>query len=539
MRALPIPEVIRDLYRDPRDFRTLMIAALSLAAAGLDPHIYNPSLPSIQAAVRARPELEDILLIAAVVGAVLLLVGGVLGDTDGRRRIQLTALAALIGASASGLVITDGPLFLAGRLVGLAAASVILPIAIAVVAVTYTGIARATAIGIVYAAYGGALAAGPVLVTLLGPTGPRWPAFLVSLAVAILAFEAARRGWPSLPSPSRSHRRRVIATAVWAAGIIVTCIGLVGFGSGAMDALRITFLGGGVAILIGAGFVERGVSAADAVQVERRPVGLALFVGFVIAFAQAAPMLQLPLYFQLINGYGPLGAVVATVPFMAALVLTGPIVGILLGRIGPRPLIVVGVAAVGVGNLLLAVLLAPLAGYAGFILPLVLIGAGFVIATTVRTAIIFASVPRGMPATAAALNEASVALGARTGLVVATLSIATIAAERYGASLAGQDSAAIDAAVGSFREVLVGIGTPGFGSLVEGIDRATLVTYAAAYTDAVRAVLAATGIGTLIAAVITWVLVGRRDPLTTVWEHRDERDPVRRPGGQGASRTGR
>ena len=54
----------------------------------------------------------------------------------------------------------------------------------------------------------------------------------------------------------------------------------------------------------------------------------------------------------------------------------------------------------------------PGTGYVLFVLPLVLIGAGFVVATTVRTAIIFASVPRGLPATAAALNEASLA-GAR------------------------------------------------------------------------------------------------------------------------------
>ena len=154
------------------------------------------------------------------------------------------------------------------------------------------------------------------------------------------------------------------------------------------------------------------------------------------------------------------------------------------------------------------------------------IGAGFVIATTVRTAIIFASVPRGLPATAAALNEASVALGTRTGLVVATLAITTISLDRYGASLAGQDAVTADAALSGFREVLVAIGTPGFASLVEGMDRANLVTYAAAYTDAVRIVLALTGVVTLIAAAVTWFLVGRRDPLTTVWEHRDEREPA-------------
>jgi MFS family permease len=533
----PIPAVIRDLYRDPRDARTLLIAALCLAAAGLDPRVYNPGLASVQAAVRTRPELEQALMIAAAIGALLLLVGGVLGDTDGRRRIQLTALATLTVTSASGLVITEGPLFLVSRLIGLGAASIILPVTLAGVAVTYQGIPRATAIGFAYAAYGGATAAGPVLLTLLGPTGPRWPAFLVSMIVAGAAFVVARRGWPDLPNPSRRQRRRVMATALWAAGIIATCIGLVGFGSGIIDPFRIAFVVGGLVVLGVAGVIERGVTDDDAVRVERRPVAMALFVGFVIAFAQAAPMLQLPLFFQLINGYGPIAAVVATAPFIVALIVTGPIVGLLLRRVGPRPLITVGVAGVGLGNILLALALAPSAPYLPFVLPLVLIGAGFVIATTVRTAIIFASVPRGLPATAAALNEASVALGTRAGLVTATLLIATISVDTYRASLTGQDVGTIDTAVAGFREVLIAIGTPGYGALVEGIERANLVAYAAAYTDAVRVTFGVTGVVTLVAAVVTWVLVGRRDPLETVWEHRDEREQaaatVVEPAGRG------
>ena len=58
---------------------------LSLAAAGLDPRVLNPGLASVQEAVRARPDVEQLLLIVAVLSAIVLLVGGVLGDTDGRR----------------------------------------------------------------------------------------------------------------------------------------------------------------------------------------------------------------------------------------------------------------------------------------------------------------------------------------------------------------------------------------------------------------------------------------------------------------------
>jgi MFS family permease len=522
---LTVPEVLRDLYRDPRDARMLLAAALALFAAGLDPRIYSPGLASVQNAVRARPELEQLLLLAALTSAILLLVGGVLGDTDGRRRLMTGALATLTVTGAVGLLVPTGPLFTLDRLVGAAAASLVLPVALAGVAVTYQGIPRATAIGLAYAAYGGATAVSPVLLTLFGPTGPRWPAFLAALIAAALALMVARTSWRDLPSPSRRQRRRVIATAVWAAGVIVTCIGALGFGNGAIDPARIVALAVGIGILAAAAVVERGVRDDDSVRVERRAVAMALFVGFVIAFAQAAPMLQLPLFFQLISGYGPVAAVVATLPFMLALVVTGPIVGFLLARMSPRPLLTFGVVAVGLGNLAMALTLSVDAAYLGFVVPLILIGTGFVIATTVRTAIIFASVPHGLPATAAALNEASVALGTRSGLVSSTLFVSTLALAFYSGT-PGLDQEAIDAGRPAFVAALTAIGTPGFGTLVEGIAREDLLRYATAYTDAVRVTLAVTGLITLVAAVIAWFLIGRRDPLTTVWEHRDERAPA-------------
>ena len=523
MQAPPVPEVIRDLYREPGQARVLVVAAVSLVAAGLEPRVYSPGLASVQAAVRESPGAEQLLLIAAVVTALALLVGGFLGDTDGRRQIHIAALATLVATGVIGLVITDGPIFLGSRIVGAFVGSIILPFALAAVAVTYRGIARATAIGLAYAAYGGAMALSPVLLTLFGPAGPRWPAFVAATIAAVIAVVVARRDWPDLPTPSRRQRRRVVATVVWAAGIIVTCVALVGFGRGEFPALRLAFFGGGLAIIALAAIQERGVAHDDAVHVERRPVAMALLVGFVIAFAQSATLLQLPLFFQLINGYGPVGAIVATVPFIIALIVTGPIVGILLGRISPRPLITIGVLAVGIGNLLLAAALAPRSSYLFFILPLVAIGAGFVIATTVRTAIIFASVPRGLPATAAALNEASVAMGTRAGLVVGTLVIATLSVSNLITAMAGQPAATIDSAVAVLRELLVAIGSPAYGGLVDGVAQPERVEFAAAYTDAVREFLAATGIVTVVAAGVTWILVGRRDPLTTVWEHKDER----------------
>ena len=288
---------------------------------------------------------EQLLLLAAVVGALVLLVGGVLGDTDGRRRIHDRRLGVLVITGLSGLFFTDGPLFLAGRLVG-AICGVDHP-------AVRPGRRRASPTrasrgrprsGLAYAAYGagdGRRAGPPDAVrtdrtALAGLRGR-------DRRGALIAFVDGRRHWPDLPTPSRRQRRRVVATAVWAAGIIVTCIGLVGFGHGVIDALRIGLFVGGLAVIARlAAALERGVTHDDDVHVERRPVAMALFVGFVIAFAQSATLLQVPLFFQLISGYGPLVAVVATLPFIIALIVTGPVVGVLLGRVGPRPLITSG-----------------------------------------------------------------------------------------------------------------------------------------------------------------------------------------------------
>ena len=132
--------------------------------------------------------------------------------------------------------------------------------------------------------------------------------------------------------------------------------------------------------------------------------------------------------------------------------------------------------------------------------------------------------PRGMPATAAALNEASVALGSRAALVIVTALVTTLALDGYAASLAGQAPAAVETAVASFRTVLAAINMPTFGVLIDGIGSDDAAAYGVAYTEAVRTVMVSTGILTLLAAPIAWVAIGARDPLETVWQNQDERE---------------
>jgi MFS family permease len=523
---LPIPTFLRNLGEEPGALRILVVAAASLGAAGLNPPVTSPARPDVQSIIRAHPEVYALILAVTLLAAGVLFVGGILGDADGRRGILLAALGVLCATSVLGLLVTSGPLFIASRLAGGAAAYAIPPFSLALVAMAYRGLVRATAIGIIYAVYGGASAASPALLTLLGPTGPTWPAFLVAALAAAFALWFAWSRTPNLSASARNDRTYVVATAVWAFAIVIICSAAVGLSDRQFDSIRIALLVIGLAMI--GGYVvwdrrSRVRSQFRSHRVERRPVTVAVAVGVIIAFAREAPVFELSLFFNLILRYGALGTTLATAPLFVATVAAGPVAGAMLKRFGPRTLVAGGVAAIGLGNVAAAAVLDQRVPYLALVLPLVLIGAGFVVTTTVRTAIIFASVSRGLPATAAALNEASVLVGSRIGLAALTVLITQRALDIYAASLSGMDPGQGAAAVAAFRDILDAIHTPGLGQLVASLTPADVVAYVSAFVEAYRQSLFGTGVLALVAAPIAWIALGARDPLTTVWDHLDER----------------
>ncbi len=534
MKRPPLPSVIADLVADRRAANTLLAGAAALVASGLDPKVWGPASSSVQAAIRARPDLEGFVLLTAVASAILLLVGGAIGDLTRARPVVLIGLAVSLVAGVVCLLFPEGGLFQLGRIVGTAAAAFVFPVALASVATAYAGVARATAIGVAYAVYGLAGAASPSLLVLIPDN--RWPAFV---AVIVACAVALRIGWnrvPDLDRPGRAERPYVLGTALWASGVVLLSTGIMWLGGGLDNPLRLGLIGAGLA-LVAVFFAwewRRRASHPASLQVDRRPVTVALFVGLVIAIAQTVAMVQMPLYFSLVLKFGPLFGIVAVAPLFIALIAAGPIAGFMLARFSPRHLVAGGVLAVGIGNVAVAAVIGVHTSYLAFIIPLVLIGGGFVIATTVRTAIIFASVPRGLPATAAALNEASIAVGSRVGIVLVTVIVAQTAISALDPLLVGQSAASAAAARSTFQDLLTAVGTPSFASMAHAVAPAALGEYAEAYVAGIRFAMFLGGIAAILGSVVAWFALGRGDPLVArgtdpmagVYEHRDERAPA-------------
>jgi hypothetical protein len=340
--------------------------------------------------------------------------------------------------------------------------------------------------------------------------------------MAVVALVVVRGALPDLPGATLRERPWQAVIGLWAFGVTALIAGLLSIGR--IDLIRVgVVVGGGVVVAIAVGLSRRLLRAGSAAPVDIRAVGVVLAVGVVVGFAQVPPTLQLPMFFQFVEDFPPLLATAAIAPFVLALLLAGPVSGILLARFQPRLLISAGLIAMGLADVGVSLVIAQGASYLAFVAPFALIGAGFVIATTVRTAVIFASVPRGLPATAAALNEASVGVGGRVGITVVTLIATSVALETYRGSLVGLDPDAVERMLASFQDVIALIGLPGFVQTVQGIDAAVRPEYNGAVVEGIRMSHLIPGLVAIAAGVVAYLALGRRDPVRSVFDYADER----------------
>ncbi|HYI23670.1 MAG TPA: MFS transporter, partial [Candidatus Limnocylindrales bacterium] len=512
---------------DDRPVRPILAAAcFALVAAGLDPPILDPSMPSIQAAIRSEPQIQSLLLVTALWKAAVLLAGGVIADIFRSNRMLTLGLIGLVVASALAIIVPDGPAFLASRLMATLSVGIVIPFVVGAVGSSYSGIKRATAIGIAYAALAAGSALAAPLALLNGVNGPFTAAFVVCGVTAAIAALGTWRLLPPMPHAPLSQRPLILATALWAFGVTAIVAALINF---RIDALDVLVAAVGLAAIVIATLSLRRRGFTGISRIELRPVAIVLAVGIVLGFAQIVPLIKLPQYFVVVQGLPPIVATAAIAPFVVALLIAGPVSGWLLQRVGPRLLIGGGVAAVGAADLLLAAILWPDTNYVLFIVPFVLIGAGFVIATVVRTSLIFASVPKQLPGTAAALNEASLGLGSRLGVVFSTAIVTQVALRTYADALVGQPAEEIARRLEPLREILFALGLPEFPELLELIESQARADYVDAALAGARVAFIVPGVLAIITGVVAFVALGRRGPMRTVWEHMDERVAIPDP----------
>lgn len=182
-------------------FTVLLGAALPL----IDFFIVNVALPTIDHDLAAGPAMLELVVAGyGVAYAVLLVLGGRLGDMAGRRRLFLIGMAAFgVTSLACGLAPTAWTL-VGARVAQGAASALMLPQVLATIQATTAGPRRAKAMGLYGATAGLSMVAGQIIGGVLvaaDVAGTGWRSiFLVNVPVAILGLVLAVRSVPDTRS---------------------------------------------------------------------------------------------------------------------------------------------------------------------------------------------------------------------------------------------------------------------------------------------------------------------------------------------------
>lgn len=360
----------------PDRWRTLIVVAISQLMVVLDSSIVNIAIPSAKLDLGITDANQQWVITAYTLAfGSLLLLGGRIGDFMGRKKIFLVGLIGFAGASALGGIASTQALLFASRALQGVFAALLAPAALAIISVTFTVPAeRAKAFGVMGAISGGGAAIGLIVGgTLTEFFSWRW-CLGVNVPIAVVAFILATR----FVHESKAEGNRTYDVP----GVITATAGLFsltyGFNqaatSGWSDGHTLGFLAAAVVLLVVFVVIESKVAnpLMPLRVITDRNRGGSYLGSLVVGAGLFSMFLFLGLYLQVILGYSPLKSGFAFLPFTAGIIVFAGIASQLLPKFGPKPLMIPGLIAAGLGLLFLSNI-TPETSYAGHVLPALLI----------------------------------------------------------------------------------------------------------------------------------------------------------------------
>jgi EmrB/QacA subfamily drug resistance transporter len=418
-----VPELSRR-----RRLLVLTVCCSSLFIVGLDATIVNIALPSIQRDLHAPVSgLQWTVDAYTLVVASFLMLAGSTGDRVGRRRTFQVGLATFtLGSLLCSLAPSLGWL-VAFRAVQAIGGSMLNPVALSIIANTFTGAReRARALGIWAAVFGLSMALGPVLGGVIVATVGWRGIFWVNIPVGIAAIVATAL---TVPESRAAHARRVdpAGQALIIAMLASLTYAIIegprhGWGSGLILGLF------AVAALAAAGLAIYEPRRAEPL-LDLRFFRSAPFTGAVViaiaAFSALAGFLFLnTLYLQDARHLSALHAGLYTLPMAAMTVLLAPLSGRITGHRGPRVPLLIGGVMTTAGALLMAGVTAT-TPVAWLLLAYVVlgIGTGMVNPPISNTAV--SGMPRSQAGVAAAVASTSRQVGGSLGVALTGSAVAS------------------------------------------------------------------------------------------------------------------
>jgi len=342
----------------PKAIMALLFVGVLMGA--LDLAIIGPALPAMQTEFglnnRQLSWLFNIYVLAQLVGTPLL---AKLSDRFGRRDVYIGCVLGFAVGSLLLVVAGNVEVLMIGRGVQGLGASGIFPVAAAVIGDTFPEDKRGGALGLIGAVFGLAFLIGPVLGGLLLGYGWQW-LFVINLPIAAVLIVAA---WRLLPTSGN----RVRLPFDWAGGIALTTMLLaLAVGITNLDSVNLatSFRSPDVwpwllaFVVLLPLFWRRQQRAPDPILrpsfFTTRQLRVILIVAAGVGTVESAQVF-FPALAVASLGVTESMAAWLMLPSVFVMVIVSPVVGRLVDRIGPTPIVRAGLAFVFVGILIIGV----------------------------------------------------------------------------------------------------------------------------------------------------------------------------------------
>ena len=482
-----------------RRWWTLGAMCFALFMIMLDNTVVNVALPSIQRDLHTSlSALEWTINAYTLTIAVLLVTGGRLGDIFGRRRMFLFGVITFAVSSAAIGVSPSDAWLIAGRALQGIGAAFMMPATLSIISNAFPPQERGKAIGTWAGVSAIALAIGPLvggwMVEHVG-----WQAiFFINVPVAAIAVVVTL--WAAHESRDETAERTIDIPGVLTlgAGVGALVLALVEGNSWGWDSVGVLSLFAVAAAgLIGFALTERRVRAPmlDFSYFKSRTFFGANLVAFLVTFAMFGMFLYIALYMQNVLGYSPLEAGVRFLPTTLVIMVLGPVAGRLSDRVGPRPLLTLGLTTVA-GALLWQSFIEVDTSY-WFLLPaFVLMGVGIAFVMSPMSTAAMNAVDRTKAGAASGVLSMTRMVGGTLGVAVIGAMVSAIGRGRLADLLPQATSGQLD----TLSDAL---GTNG-GAHVPAVAQKAMNL---AYTDALGTALIVAAAVALLGAVLAWMLV--------------------------------
>jgi EmrB/QacA subfamily drug resistance transporter len=401
----------------------LGIASAAVFMVTLDNLVVSNALPTIRRDLHASLQsLEWTVNAYTLTFAVLLLTGAALGDRFGRRRLLAIGLSLFTVASAAAALAPSAGALVAARAAQGVGGALVMPLTLTVISAAVPKEKRAQAIGIWGAVAGVAVALGPVLGGAI-VDGISWHwIFWLNVPVGLVLVPLALR------KLDESHGG--VSSSLDLKGLVLASAGLFGIVWGVVRSQELGWTSGEVVFAITAGAVGVVLFLIWEATTDAPMLPLRLFSDRTFAVANAATFLMyvgffgvvflITQYWQFAQGYSPLGAGVRLLPWTVMPMFVAPFAGVLAARLGERPLLISGLAAIAFAVFWFALTASATATYASQLPALIVGGIGAGLFWAPSASIVLGAVGEAEQGVASGANNSIRELGGVFGVAVLT-----------------------------------------------------------------------------------------------------------------------